>query len=169
MISIKEKEQCCGCTACANICPSKAIKMEEDNEGFLYPKIDLNKCIKCNLCEKTCPVKNSSKSEKIQKAYSLRVKDEDILKTSTSGGFFTPISEWVLKNDGIVIGVAYSRDLRVQHIKIDKNNKEELALLRGSKYVQSYLGNTFQDVKELLNEGKIVLFSGTPCQVQGLI
>lgn len=172
MIEIKEnnKKECCGCTACMNICPVSAIEMRSDEEGFLYPVVDKEKCINCGLCEKTCPIINKKKAEgKIEEAYALRAKDEDVLETSTSGGFFTPIANWVLKNDGVVIGVGFGEELRVEHMIITNENKDRLPELRGSKYVQSYLGDIFKKVKEFLENEKIVLFSGTPCQIQGLI
>ena len=172
MIEIKEKnkEKCCGCTACMNICPVNAIEMIPDEEGFLYPTVNKGKCINCGLCEKTCPIINKKKAEgKIEEAYALRTKNEEILKTSTSGGFFTPIANWVLSNGGVVIGVGFGDGLRVEHIVVTNENKERLIDLRGSKYVQSYLDNVFTQTKEFLKVGKTVLFSGTPCQVQGLI
>lgn len=172
MIEIKEnnKEKCCGCTTCMNICPVNAIEMIPDDEGFLYPIVNKEKCINCGLCEKTCPIVNKKRAEgKIEEAYALRTKNEEILKTSTSGGFFTPIANWTLKNDGVVIGVGFGDEKRVEHIVITNENKERLPELRGSKYVQSYLGNIFKQAKEFLDAGKKVLFSGTPCQVQGLI
>lgn len=171
MIEITDcnKEKCCGCTACMNICPKKAITMKEDEEGFLYPSIDKNKCIKCNLCEKICPIVNKKQKQNNSKAFVIRVKDKEILKTSTSGGFFTPIANEVLKQEGIVVGVGYGKNFRVEHIVITKNNKKNLESLRGSKYVQSYLGKIFKQIEMYLKQGKKVLFTGTPCQINGLI
>lgn len=166
MIEISDKAKCCGCTACASICPKKAIEMKEDEEGFLYPNIDKEKCINCGLCDKTCPVFNKKSSEIEPKAYSMRVKDMDILKKSTSGGFFTPLSKYVLENNGIVFGVGYDDQLKVIHK--ETKTVDGIKELIGSKYVQSYLGNTFESVKEYLDKGILVLFSGTPCQVAGL-
>lgn len=163
---IQKNEKCCGCTACANICPVNAIKMCEDEEGFLYPHIDENKCIKCNLCEKNCPVIHPIKNENEIKSYAVRTKDKDILKSSTSGGFFTPIAKYVLENNGVVVGVGYGDDLSVKHLIVD--NEKDIAALRGSKYVQSYLEDTFKKTKEILESGRILLFTGTPCQIQGL-
>ena len=169
MIEIKNKAECSGCTACKNICPKNAIKMEEDVEGFKYPSINKEKCIECNLCEKVCPVKknkNINKSEIDPIAYTMRVNDNNILKNSTSGGFFTPLSKYILEKNGIVFGVGYDEKLKVIHKKIDKNEKIKDVI--GSKYVQSELGESLQEVKRYLNEDRIVLFSGTPCQVAGL-
>ena len=170
MISIDKsnREKCCGCTACMNICPTNAIEMKEDEEGFLYPIVNKDKCINCHLCEKVCPVINTKINKKEPKAYAIRTRDENVLRTSTSGGFFTPLAEYVLANNGIVFGVSYGKDLRVEHVKIDKKNADKIDLLRGSKYVQSYLGTTFKEVKNLLDSNKLVLFTGTPCQLQGL-
>ena len=168
MINIdnSNKDKCCGCTACMNICPVNAIEMIPDEEGFLYPVVNKEKCINCDLCEKTCPIINKKKVEgKIEEAYALRAKDEKILKTSTSGGFFTPIANWILKN----IGVGFGDEKRIEHVIITNENKKRLPELRGSKYVQSYLGDIYKQTKGLLETGKEVLFSGTPCQVQGLI
>ena len=170
MIEIKNstKSTCCGCTACVNICPKKAITMQEDEEGFLYPKVDKKKCINCGLCEKTCPIKNKLDSRnEICEAYAIRCKDEKVLKESTSGGFFTPIANYVIENGGVVYGVGFGKDFRVEHKRATK--KIEVAEFRGSKYVQSYLGSTFQNVKKDLLSNKLVLFSGTPCQVEGLL
>ena len=172
MIEINEnnKRSCCGCTACMNICPVKAIERKPDEEGFLYPIVDKEKCINCGLCEKTCPIINKKISkEKIKNAYAIRAKDKNILQNSTSGGFFTPIANWIIKNDGVAIGVGFGKEKRIEHIIVTKENMDRLTELRGSKYVQSYLGNTFTKIKELLESGKKVLFSGTPCQVQGLL
>lgn len=170
MISIDEnnKVKCCGCTACMNICPTNAIEMKEDVEGFLYPVVNMDKCINCHLCEKVCPVINSKTNNNDPIAYAMRVKDEKVLETSTSGGFFTPLAEFILENQGVVIGVSYGDNLRVEHVKIDSKNADKIEILRGSKYVQSYLGNMFKDVKKLLDSNRLVLFTGTPCQLQGL-
>ncbi len=166
MICIDKKENCCGCTACYNICPKKAISMKEDEEGFLYPNIDKSKCIDCGLCDRICPIKNKKENNIEPKAYSMRVKDKEILKRSTSGGFFTPLAKYVLDNSGIVFGVGYDDKFNVVHKEINKI--DDIKELVGSKYVQSYLGDTFKRVKDYLDKGKIVLFSGTPCQIEGL-
>ena len=169
MIEIKNKEECSGCTACKNICPKNAIDMREDFEGFKYPIIDKEKCIKCNLCDKVCPVqknKNINKSEMTPIAFAMRVNDNNILKNSTSGGFFTPLSNYIIEKNGIVFGVGYDEKLKVIHKKIEKTEKVKEVI--GSKYVQSELGESFQEIKKYLSENRMVLFSGTPCQVAGL-
>ncbi len=166
MINIVEKSKCCGCTACSNICPQKAIEMVKDDEGFLYPSVDKSKCNNCNLCTKICPVLNKKTVEKKQKGYVLNNKEENIRADSTSGGAFTPIAEYVLDRNGVVFGASYNSNLEVIHIYIEK--KEELYKLRGSKYVQSFLGDSFKKVKEFLENDRFVCFSGTPCQIEGL-
>lgn len=169
MISIDEnnKSKCCGCTACANICPKGAIIMQEDFEGFLYPEVDKSKCINCGLCDKVCPILNKDSEKKINMgAYALRCRDDDILSASTSGGFFTPLAEYVIDNNGIVFGVGYDNDLKIIHK--EAITKEMVKEFRGSKYVQSYLGDIFKKVKKYLEDDRLVLFSGTPCQVEGL-
>lgn len=166
MIEITDKSQCCGCTACSSICPKKAIVMKQDEEGFMYPIIDTTKCVNCGLCDKVCPVKNAKEDKSEQKAYLVNNKNEEIRKDSTSGGAFTPIAEYVLNKGGVVFGATFDKNYRVIHTYVE--NKEELSKFRGSKYVQSFLGDSFKQVKEFLNNDRMVCFSGTPCQIEGL-
>ena len=166
MIKIEDKAKCCGCTACMNICPTKAIEMIEDKEGFLYPKVNEEKCINCGLCDKTCPVLNTKKNKKDQEGYVLNHKQNNIRKDSTSGGAFSPIAEYVLQKKGVVYGAMFDENFNVIHGYIE--NKEDLTKLRGSKYVQSFLGNSYKEIKQFLETGRYVCFSGTPCQVEGL-
>ena len=167
-IEIEDKVDCCGCTACKSVCPKSAIEMIEDEEGFLYPKIDKYKCINCGLCKSVCPIINKKK-EKInqeRKSYIVNNKTEEVRKNSTSGGFFTPIAEYIINNGGVVFGASFDNNLNVCHTYT--TNKDELYKFRGSKYVQSDLKNAFEKVKQFLDEDKYVLFSGTPCQIEGL-
>lgn len=108
MITITDKAQCCGCWACSNICPKQCITMEEDNEGFRYPKINKLTCIECGLCEKVCPIKKPQQNDSLPKSYVVQQKDASILKTSTSGGFFTAISKYVISKNGVVFGAAFN-------------------------------------------------------------
>ena len=149
-------------------CPQNCISMKEDNEGFLYPDINENACIKCGLCEKVCPVINNIEKniEKIPMAYAVYAKDNMIREDSSSGGMFTLLAEKVLEKKGIVFGAAFDDKWQVKHIAIDDANK--LYLLRGSKYLQSKIEDTFIQVKNALNKGKEVLFSGTECQIVAL-
>lgn len=166
MIEITDKSQCCGCTACSSICPKKAIVMKQDEEGFVYPIIDKSKCVNCGLCDKVCPVKNAKENNKNQHAYIFQNSNDEIRRESTSGGAFTAIAEYVIKNNGIVYGAIFDENYKVIHIGIDK--KEELYKFRNSKYVQSEICNCYPEIKEHLDNGEMVCFSGTSCQVEGL-
>lgn len=167
MIKIEKKIKCCGCSACANICPKKCILMEKDEEGFLYPVVDENRCINCGLCEKICPIINKKKyNEKKKMTYASYNKNEEIRKKSTSGGFFSALAEKIIELGGVVFGAAFDENFIVKHIAVE--NKEDLYKFRGSKYVQSIIGDTYQQVRELLEKDKYVLYSGTPCQIYGL-
>jgi len=166
MIDLKDKTECCGCHACFNVCPTGAIKMQEDEKGFKYPVIDKSKCINCGLCEKVCPIKNNRKVENNPIAYACFNKDNDIRKKSSSGGIFTLLAYYIINAGGIVYGAAFDEDFNVKHIKVE--NIEDLEKLRGSKYVQSSIGETYKQAKENLNKGIKVLFTGTPCQIEGL-
>ena len=169
MIQIKNKADCCGCTACSSVCAHNAISMTADTEGFKYPHIDGNLCTNCGLCEKVCPLinrDNTLRNTTYKKIFACRLKDEVILENSSSGGAFSAIALRVLESGGVVYGAAYTDSMEVRHIAI--KTKEELYKLRGSKYVQSNLDLIFHQIRFLLKENKLVLFSGTPCQVDGL-
>ncbi|WP_374708501.1 Coenzyme F420 hydrogenase/dehydrogenase, beta subunit C-terminal domain [Bacteroides faecis] len=141
--------------------------MCEDDEGFLYPAADENTCIECGLCEVVCPVIHVQPDvEKEQRAYLVQHKNEQVLRESTSGGAFTAIARWVLDRGGVVCGAGFSTDFEVVHQWA--NCYEDLRMFRNSKYVQSRIGNTYKEAKQFLMEGKCVLFSGTPCQLEGL-
>lgn len=164
----KNKKDCCACGACLNICPKKAIKMQEDENGFLYPIIDNDKCIKCGLCIKTCALQNSKLTNTPLKTHAAQSNNTD-LKKSASGGIFASLAINVIKAGGVVYGAALENvngKLTCRHIAV--NSVSNLEKLQGSKYIQSNIGNIYQDVKENLLENKTVLFSGTPCQVDGL-
>lgn len=166
MIEIKKKTDCCGCTACFNICPAKAITMDADEEGFLYPAVDRQKCVECGLCEKVCPIRHKVCHEENTEGYIIRYKDEEIVRESTSGGAFTAFAGCLLNSGYIVYGVGYDKNMRVIHkAAADKDGLQEM---RGSKFVQSTLGTKFQEIRKQLKQGKHVLFTGTPCQVAGL-
>lgn len=161
--------QCSGCTACSNICGSNSIIMKTDKEGFKYPKVDLNTCTDCHLCEIICPVistQSVAKAEEYQ-LYACYNHDSQVQSQSSSGGAFSVIADYVLNRGGVVYGAAYSAKDEVTHFKVERNY--QLNKLRGSKYIQSELGNTFTEIKRNLREGQLVLFSGTPCQVAGLL
>lgn len=169
MIDKLEKHECTACAACVNICPKKCISMHKDEEGFEYPKIDFDKCIKCGLCEKTCPILNKQKTEKytdkpsIFAAWSL---DEEIRFNSTSGGIFSELAKAILEKKGYVCGAKYNEENMIEHTIIDK--VEDLEKIRQSKYAQSSIGTIYLKIKELLEKDNIVLFCGTPCECAGL-
>lgn len=167
MIEIKDKSKCSGCHSCMNICPKNCIEMKVDQEGFWYPAVDKEKCIECGLCEKRCPILNDMNIENTPQAYACYNKDEEIRKESSSGGIFTLLASYIIDNGGIVYGAAFNQNFEVEHIEV--TNKQDLSKLRGSKYVQSKLGNTYSKIKEQLNQNKLVYFSGTPCQIDGLL
>lgn len=164
-----KKDECCGCTACKSICPTKAIEMISDEEGFLYPLINQNFCIDCGLCKKVCAfqkLNDESNRFETSAVYAAKHKDDVVRMSSTSGGAFTAISDYVFNQEGVVYGVAFDEEMNVIHQIA--NTKEEREKLKGSKYVQSDLKNTYVDIKKLLEDGIIVLFTGTPCQTAGL-
>lgn len=164
-LDTKIKNMCNGCGVCALVCPLKCIKMEEDAEGFLYPIVDEKKCIKCGKCKKNCSNYISDNNYEI-KAYAAKNKDTLERKNSTSGGMFKILVEYVINNNGVVFGVRMNEDLVAVHDWTEDINKcQEFSF---SKYVRSDLNNSYEKVKEFLDNGKLVLFSGTPCQVQGL-
>lgn len=160
------EDKCCGCTACYAVCTKNCIKMVRNNEGFLYPYIDNDKCIGCNLCEKVCPILNKKNGSFPIRSVVIRAKNEETVLNSASGGFTTPLANYVIKNDGLVFGAILDDSNIVKHVKID--NTKNVHLIRGSKYVQSNLNNSYQEIREYLINGKQVLFIGTPCQVYGL-
>ena len=166
MIKVIEKKECCGCAACEQKCPKKCITLHEDNEGFLFPQIDTTKCIECGLCEKVCPEKNKTSQQTPYYAYVMKHPSLEVQQNSSSGGFATFLSEKIIDLGGVVFGSKFNERWEVEHdYCVDK---KKLSTFRGSKYVQSIIGNTFCKAEQFLKEGKIVLFTGTPCQIHGL-
>lgn len=168
MIELSRKEDCCGCSVCAAVCPKHCIKIEQDFEGFYYPKVDENVCVSCGLCDKRCPViNNKTEIPFVQTGFVVQNKDRKILNESTSGGAFTSFAEYVIEKNGVVVGAALNKDMFVEHIIVD--NVKDLFKFRNSKYVQSYISPViYNSVKEILLEGKKVCFSGTGCQIEAL-
>ena len=136
------KSDCCGCSACHDACPKKAIIMVEDSEGFRYPVINETKCINCNLCERICPTKNIKQNHSLLESYAAYNLDEQIRLESSSGGIFTLLAYEVLNNNGVVYGAAFDQSFEVRHIRVD--NVNDLPKLRGSKYAQSNCDNIFE-------------------------
>lgn len=166
MISITEKEKCCGCGACAAVCPQGCIAMKKDGEGFLYPQADTNRCVDCGLCHKVCPVLHKPPLLAIQKTYSAFYRDEAVRRQSSSGGVFTALAQYILSQGGAVFGAAFDAEFQVCHICVDK--PDELYKLRTSKYMQSRTNGTYRQALDILKENRPVLYTGTPCQVAGL-
>ena len=166
MINIQNEKDCCGCHACYNICPKNAITMMKDKNGFKYPKTDNDKCINCGLCEKTCPMLKKNKINNKPKAFACINKKDEIRIESSSGGIFSLIAENILNQNGIVFGAMFDERFNVIHSYIEKT--EDLYKLRGSKYVQSIIGDNYKKAKDFLENGNKVLFTGTPCQIEGL-
>lgn len=159
--------KCCGCGACASVCPKKAITMQPNGEGFLHPVVDGELCVECKACEKACPGLAPAKAEgNTPQAFIVQHKDDQIRYESTSGGAFTAIAEEVINRGGVVFGAAMNDNLIVKHICVD--TVEGLARFRNSKYVQSVIGTCYKDAKAKLDSGIFVCFSGTPCQINGL-
>ena len=161
------RADCCGCAACANICPRNAITMTRDAEGFAYPKINLELCIKCGRCDATCPALNFKPKNiaAFPATFAAIHNDGKILRHSSSGGVFSALAEIVFGGGGIVFGAAFDKNWRVFHTAA--RTLDELENLRGSKYVQSQIGEVYRQVKGAL-KSTVVLFSGTPCQCVGL-
>lgn len=165
-IEILKQNLCCGCGACQNSCPKEAIEMKVDKEGFYSPVIDHTKCVSCGLCAKACPVLNVPReNDQDPKAYAVKSKPE-VMKNSTSAGVFAQMAEYVLQCGGYVCGAAFDENFEVHHILT--NQEDGMNRIKKSKYVQSQIGLVYRDIKKLLIENKLVLFSGTPCQVAGL-
>ena len=161
-----EKEKCTGCFACYNICPKNAIEMCEDELGYIYPSINNDKCIHCNLCKKVCPALNNLQKNKSKQAFAMWNNNKKFRQQSTSGGIASTLYEYILKNGGIIYGCTNSVEDKFKFIRVDNIN--DLYLVRGSKYVHSYVNDCFKQVKNDLNDGKKVMFIGMPCQVAGL-
>ena len=167
MVDSKEKKDCCGCRACEQICPKQAIAMVEDDKGFRYPVINYDICNQCGLCDDVCAFNENYKGHGDNPAvYAVKNKNEAVRSTSSSGGMFTAISDKILEDGGIVYGAGYKDRLYVCHKRaVTKQQRDEF---KGSKYVQSDIGNSFVQVKKDLDNGLTVLFTGTPCQVVAL-
>lgn len=157
---------CCGCGACAQICPKQCISIQADGKGFLHPCVNTELCIDCGLCEKVCPVLTSKQSHEPLKFFAAKNPDGEVRRQSSSGGVFSMLAERTIKDGGVVFGALFDEDWNVLHDYTE--TIKGLSQFRGSKYVQSRIGDCFIKAKSFLSEGRKVLFSGTPCQIAGL-
>lgn len=167
MIKITQKHDCCGCGACQQACGKNCITMQPDDEGFFYPVVDEQRCVRCGACQRVCPVLYKAEpSASVSAAYGAICKDGAVREVSSSGGVFSVLAQQVLERGGVVFGAAFAQDLSVHHIMVQR--MEELPLLRGSKYVQSRIEQTYDSAKNALKAGRMVLFTGVGCQIAGL-
>lgn len=165
-VLFKDKSECCACSACLNVCPRQAISMQEDEFGFFYPIIDENACIRCERCKTVCAFQKSNIDNTPLKTYAAVATDTELVKKSASGGIYAAMAKKILGDGGVAVGAVLQDDFSVKHELIDF--EDSLIRLQGSKYSQSTIGQNFKLVKERLMRGQKVLFSGTPCQVDGL-
>lgn len=166
MITISEKKFCCGCSACAKKCPRHCITMKVDAEGFFYPDIDTKLCIQCGLCEKVCPVIHPLPKRIPHSCYAAYHNNEKIRIASSSGGIFTMIAQQIISLGGVVFGAKFDEDWQV--VMGYAEDFQTLAQFRGSKYVQCETGDSFRQAEKFLKQNRLVLYTGTPCQIAGL-
>ena len=161
------KNSCIGCRSCEQVCPQKAIVMKENKEGFLYPYVEEGKCVNSSLCVKHCPTQSEKSNTEIPRAvYAFRDKDDTQIMESASGGVGVLVAQKVIEKGGVAYGAAYDEQFNVKHIRID--DLKDLPKIQSSKYVQSDTNDTYSKVLSDLRAEKTVLFSGTPCQIDGL-
>lgn len=168
MIHITDPYKCCGCGACVSICPRQCIVLKKDDtEGFLYPEVDSSLCCHCDACERVCPMLNDNASLKPLYVIACRNEDKDVRISSSSGGIFSSLAEHIISKGGVVFGVRFSDDFG-KAIFCEISNTSDISLLRGSKYMQAETTNIYTLVRERLHQERLVLFSGTPCQIRAL-
>lgn len=166
MIQIKDKKYCCGCSACVQRCPKGCVSLKEDDEGFLYPIVDIKACIDCGLCEKVCPIQNPMDRTMPLKVLAAKNRNEVERIQSSSGGIFLPLAKQVLAKGGVVFGAVYDLNWEVHHVYTEQING--VYPMMTSKYLQSRIDGAYKDAETFLNENREVLFVGTPCQIAGL-
>ena len=167
MIEIIKKEACSGCSACVSACKNDCITMCEDKEGFIYPEVLKSKCVECGACSSACPIINKNKHTNDRaESFAVVAKNEKIRLTSSSGGVFSLLGERIVADGGIVYGAVFNKHFQVEHVAA--NNIEALYAMRGSKYVQSRVGDAYVDIENNLCANRTILFTGTPCQIAGL-
>lgn len=165
MPQLAAHDRCTGCGACSSGCPKGAIRMAPDREGFLYPEVT-DGCVQCGHCAHVCPVQKQREHRTAPQVFAVWSRDESVRQASTCGGAFSALAEYVLEGGGVVFGAALDENLRVVHTAV--KNVHDLSRLRGMKPVQSDTGDAYQQVRLYLDQGRQVLLSGTPCQVDGL-
>lgn len=168
MRKIIGKEECCGCAACVSVCPKQCISMEMDRDGFYYPQIEEDRCINCGKCNHVCPVLDYEKpiKDECSDAYAVQLKDKEALLKCASGGAYSGIAKYVINQNGCIVGAAFDDEGNVVHTIIF--SEDDIHRHGSSKYVQSYMSHMYEKIEKLLLEGKMVLYSGTPCQVVAL-
>ena len=166
MIKILNKQNCCGCSACASVCPKNCISMDTDDRGFLYPIVNVDNCVDCGVCEHVCPYYNQNTPREPLKVYAAINLNEEVRLKSSSGGVFTMLAEATIKSGGVVFGACFNDDWVVVHDYTE--SIDGLEAFRGSKYVQSKIGDSYKKVQYFLKANRNVLFSGTSCQIAGL-
>ena len=165
MISVTEKKNCCGCSACAQTCPQNCITMKRDADGFLYPQVD-DRCVECGRCEAVCPMLNNRVPERRPTAYGAINRNDDIRRMSSSGGVFYLLCDYVIRQNGVVFGAVFDADFNVVHTHAE--TLDDCKVFMGSKYVPSVIGDAYERTKQFLTDDRTVLFTGTPCQIAGL-
>ena len=166
MIDIIDKSECSGCGACAQRCPKKCIQLVSDNEGFKYPFVNISECVNCGLCTKACHELHPYSERMPLKVFATYTENEEIRNNSSSGGIFSVLAEKVLGLGGVVFGASFDKSWNVIIKYVE--TKEGLSNIRGSKYVQSSTERTYKEAESLLKQGRMVFYSGTPCQIAGL-
>lgn len=167
MIDVQDKKICCGCTACLQRCPKHCISLKEDQEGFLYPFVNKELCINCGICEKVCPFINPENPIPAISVCAAKNKDKLIRIKSSSGGVFLPLAKLIISKQGVVFGATFDSSFDKVLI-VHGETEEEVLPMMGSKYLQAEVGSSYKEVENYLKGGRIVLFTGSPCQVAGL-
>lgn len=167
MINITDKQHCCGCAACVQVCPKQCIAFHEDKEGFAYPEVDTTTCINCGLCEKVCPELHPIEPRNPLSVYAAINTDTATRLQSSSGGIFTALAETIIRQGGVVFGTRFDESWKA--VMDHTETLEGLKAFRGSKYLQASVGTAFADAEKFLKAGRKVMFTGTPCQIAGLL